>query len=532
MIRKSIFYATLFTLLSACETVENGPSLVPEEPANAPNYWCTWYAQNYWQQRGGEIKDFNQINNPNAREEVNYENIFDPEEGWATTYLPKGRSDFYFLIDHGWQTKDKDKRIEGAQPFFSLQIDEADFPEYANTQPEEALRLFNEEIQANGWKGLGIWVRGNIPEETARKFVNWSKYAGITYWKIDGGDTQDFYAYKAKQELFPALVLEYVTPVGNLNPNWDKPGQRSYPSAYAADSVCREHTRRVLRNSDVFRTYDATPQLMSATTLRRTHDLLKLASNNPEYVSVLNLQDDCNAAAALGCLVASKRHPNFNERLYKGKDLHHQLNGKRHMQSRINEVERFGRWERIAPAFQVGRGTYVYSEKELVDYCSFDEYSTWNKATYGKTVYQSAPAIMARNLPLPRVEAEGEPPYVMATKYPNGSVCIATEGRVRPEDEWFYPRARVTVELDELVGKIGVFGYYKELVLVCPEDLSAVRHIWAQDLLADSSVDIKEKVQIKGNRLIIPGSLIQEIGLSAADDGDTSAPGMVIRIEC
>lgn len=527
---RTIHYLSLAILsLAASCTSEKGPNLVPTEPSSAPNYWCTWYAQNYWQQRGGEITDFNKINNPNARDELTYNHLFNSTDGWATTYLPLGRSDMYFLIDHGWQTKDASKRISGALPFFSLQIDENDFPEYANTQPEEALRLFNEEIQANGWKGLGIWVRGDIPADAARTFVEWSKYAGIKYWKIDGGDIKDFNSYRAKQEIYPELVLEYVTPAGNLNPAWNKPGLSEYPSIYKADSIHRMNTLRVLQNSDVFRTYDATPQLMTTTTLRRTHDLLCMA-RGPQYISVLNVQDDCNIAAGLGCLVASKRHPNYNERLYKGKDLHHQLHGKRHMQSRINEVERFCRWERIAPAFPVGVGTYVYSQEELIDSCPFDEYSTWNKATYGKTVYQSAPAIMARNMELPVVEVNGDAPYVVATKYPNGAVCVATEGRVKPENEWYYPLAKVTVKVEDLSKPIGVFGYYDELIIENVNPSLSVAKVWAQDLLAEFSQDITSEVRIEKNRIIIPGSLIEKIGLSAATEGDTSSPGLVMNI--
>jgi len=83
---------------------------------------------------------------------------------------------------------------------------------------------------------------------------------------------------------------------------------------------------RVLQHSDAFRTYDASPVLMTVTTLRRTHDILKQTQGQPKYRSILNIQDDCNAAAVLGCLVASKRH----------------------MQGRMNEPERFGRWQRIS----------------------------------------------------------------------------------------------------------------------------------------------------------------------------------------
>ena len=530
--KNRILFSAALLCCTACSSQLQGPNLVPTTPSTSPNYWCTWYAQNYWQQRGGEIKDFNKINNPNAREEINYKNVFDAKEGWATTYLPRGREDYYFLIDHGWQTKEEDERLKGAAPFFSLQIDVRDFPEYAEARPEEQLRLFNEEIKSMGWKGLGIWVRGNVSPELAETFVEWSKYAGIEYWKIDGGDTKAFNAYEAKKRLYPELQLEYVAPAGNINPNWDKPGLTAYPSIYESNSAHKAATLQVLQHSDVFRTYDASPQLMSTTTLRRTHDILKMTAGHPEYISVLNLQDDCNAAPALGCLIASKRHPNFNERLLDGKDLHHQLNGKRHMQGRTNEAERAGRWFRIAPAFACGQGTYEASEKELVDCFPYDKYSTWNSATYGKTVYQSAPAIMARNMALPIVQTdEKEEPYVMATTYPDGAICVATEGRVQPENEWFYPLADVTIEAKGTAHPIGIFGYYKSLKIQFAEDLGQVKHVWAQDLLADASTDIKKEIKIEDRAIIIPGEVIKRIGTAAASKNDISAPGLVLKIE-
>ena len=42
-----------------------------------------------------------------------------------------------------------------------------------------------------------------------------------------------------------------------------------------------------------------------------------------------------------------------------------------------------------------------------------------------------------------------------------------------------------------------------------------VSHIWAQDLLADGSVDIRDSVKISGKQLIIPGELIDRVGTSA-----------------
>ncbi len=518
-------------LFSCTKQQEANINLVPSEPAKSPNYWCTWYAQNYWNQRGGEVTDLEKLTNPAAREELTYNHLFNQRDGWVTNYLLRGRSDWYFLIDHGWQTKEQSERtVLGALPFFSLQIDPRDFPQYADAQPQEALRLFNEEIISNGWRGLGIWVRGTIDSTTAHTFVEWSKYAGIKYWKIDGGEIENFWCFKIKEKIFPELSLEYVTPAGNINPGWDIAGQKEYPSAYDIGGPNQSEMLRILQNSDVFRTYDASPLLMTVTTLRRTHDILKQTQNQPQYRSILNVQDDCNAAAALGCLVASKRHPNYMERTLEGKDLHHQLSGKRHMQGRINEVERFGKWSRIAPAFPAGEGIYNSSEKELIDYCEYTKWDTWNKATYDKMVYQSAPAVMSRNMPLPMVEIDGEPPYVMATTYPNGSVCVATEGRVRPEDNWFHPRAVVTIQIKDAIHPIGIFGHYDKLILEFQEALNP-ENIWAQDLLANSATDIKSKVKIEGNKITIPGELIDEIGTSENDKGDISSPGLVIRVK-
>ncbi len=511
----------------------HGPNLVPEEPATAANYWCTWYAQNYWIQRGGEITDLESINNPNAREQLNYDTVFNRKDGWATTYLPRGRGDFFFLIDHGWQTKVKQERsVPGAAPFFSLQIDPRDFPKYAGVSPQESLRRFNEDIKSLGWRGLGIWVRGNVPADAARIFIEWSKYAGIKYWKIDGGGTQHFYSFKTKQKIYPELQLEYITGSnGPLNPRWDEPGLSAYPSVYDVGGPKQAAMLAVLQNSDTFRTYDAAPILVSTTTMRRTHDILKQTQNDPKYSGILNLQDDPQVAAGLGCLISSKRHPNYMERTYHGKDLHHQIHGKRMIQKRMNEIERFGRWQRIAPAFAAGVGSYKAAKVDLIDHYPHTESDTWFKPCWGKMVYQSAPAVMARNMPLPSVEAEGDAPYVMASTYPNGPTAIATEGRVKPEDQWYHPRAKVVVQIKDATQPIGIFGHYKALTLRFPQPLTDVKHVWAQDLLAKEATDIEPEVEVKDKEVVIPGELIDKIGTSAGDEGDISVPGMVLRIQ-
>lgn len=201
------------------------------------------------------------------------------------------------------------------------------------------------------------------------------------------------------------------------------------------------------------------------------------------------------------------------------------------MQKRTNEAERLGRWARLAPAFPAGEGVYRSSDRELIDRCAFTEWDTWAKETYGKTVSQSAPAVMARNMPLPEVTCAGEPPFVCATTYPNGPTGIATEGRASPDTPWFEPHARVAVRIKDANQPIGIAGQYEQLVLRFAGPIEHVERVWAQDLLADEAADIRSRVAISGNSLTLPGELIRAIGTSAGDEGDLSAPGLVLQLE-
>ncbi len=504
-------------------------NLVPKTLNSAPNYWCTWYWQNYLILKGREVTNPDPLTvytNMAARDQLNEKTIFG-EQGMAEVMLPHTRSDFYFLIDHGWQDKEIPK-----EPFFTLIMDTLDFTRYAELKPIDRLKQMNNDIKALGWKGLGLWVRGNPKESDVRRFVEWSKYAGIKYWKIDGGDTKHYYADKIKEEIYPELTLEYVTGAGPLTPLWNKPGLPVYPSGYNTGTNFKKATKalEILTHADVFRTYDAAPLLVSTTTLQRVHDILKKTAGHNEFTALLNIQDDCNVAAALGLVVAVKRHPMKTPRMYKENDFHLQISGDRHVDKRLNEMDRFVRWQRIAPPMPAGYGVYQASDNFLIDSIVFHEKDTWLKATHGKMVRQSAPAIMARNIALPEVKCSGIAPYVMASKFPNGAVCVATEGRVTPVKSWIHPRADVKLKEMEINNPIGIFGHYKTLSLEFASTLPESITVYAQDILADSAVDITNRVSILGTVIQLPGKLIDEIGTSAGDQGDISAPGMVIEV--
>lgn len=522
------FCVSLF-LLSSCTVEEQSPNLVPEESGTAPNYWCTWYWQNYLIEKGKEVANPDPktvYTNSAARENVNQETIFG-EEGMAKVMLPKTRGDYYFVIDHGWQ----DKRIK-KNTFFTLIMDTLDFPKYAQLEPRDRIKQMNIDIKALGWRSLGLWVRGNPTEAEMRTFVEWSKYAGIEYWKIDGGDTKFYYAMKIKAEIYPELTLEHVTGAGPLTPTWGEEGRDSYPSGYYPELNPAKSGKmlEILQNTSVFRTYDAAPLLVTTTTMQRVHDILTLTAGNVRYSAILNVQDECNIAAALGLLVAVKRHPMNTPRMYKGSDYHLQISGDRQVGRRLNEMDRFAAWQRIAPPMPAGYGSYHSSDEFLIDSIVFHENHTWYTPTYGKMVRQSAPAIMSRNIALPHVKADGEKPFVMASRFQNGAVCIATEGRVKPNKSWFHPRAEISVSELEIDKPIGIFGHYESLILNFTDDLSREAIVWVQDLLSEEAVDISDMISIRGNMMIIPGDLIDEIGTLCNDEGDISVPGLVLQV--
>ena len=529
-------------LLTGCGTTHRDAMDLAPTATAPPNYWCTWYWQNYLILKGEEVTDPDAAaiySNEAARESMNEENVFG-SEGMAVVMLPKTRKDFYFVIDHGWQ----DKSIE-RNTFFTLIMDTLDFPRYAHLEPRDRLKQMNEDIQELGWRGLGLWVRGNPTEGEMRTCVEWSRYAGIEYWKIDGGDTDHFYASKVKQAIYPELTLEHITGAGPINPKWDIPGLTLYPSVYNGEVLVSQEldasfeklTKKVeesletIKNTDVFRTYDAAPLLVTTTTLQRVHDILVQTAGHPEYRAYLNVQDDSNIAAALGLLIAAKRHPMHTPRMYKGRDFHLQIAGDRHVDQRLNELDRFAIWQRLAPPMPAGQGTYASSPHNLVDSIVFQENDTWLKRSHGNMVRQSAPAIMARNLPLPEVSATGLYPYVVAGKFENGAVAVTTEGRVTPDSSWIHPLASVTLSEVPVNKPVGIFGYYAALTLTFSEDLPANTKVFARDLLLEEPVDITDRVTIRNNQIQLDGTLIEEIGTMGGDPGDLSAPGLVLRVE-
>jgi hypothetical protein len=494
-------------------------NLVPARPGKAPNYCCTWSAQNYMYGIGSPGFDPKELEGDrganHARAAMNESNVFGAA-GWVTTFFPKVRGDLYVVFDDGLFR----------DGLGSFQIDEKKFPFLAGLDPAERVRKLNDRTRAAGWRGAALWC--GAPQnsgEAATNFVLWSKQGGIEYWKIDGGD-DNFTFIDIAKSLYPALKLEHIAGAGPFNT-----GDGGRFHKYKADS----HEVQCLEHSDVFRTYDVSAALSLPTALDRVAAALRWG-NEHKVRALINCEDEVYLAATLGCTMGVMRHPLVGLRSGLGlDDLDPGFTCPRQCKRRLDEVVRALHWQRIAPPFARFRdephpedATRI-DEKILADVWTFKPGEMWWSEAIGKPFGQCAPARVSRGLPLPAVASEGEPPFVVAGRFPNGAVAVATQGRTLEGKNWFFSPTDVTVQLGSASGPIGIFGRYRSLTLQYAAPLGEVR-ISAQDLAGEQAEDITSQAIIRGNTLILSGTLIDKVGLRAATPGDLSDPGLVLVI--
>jgi len=168
-------------------------------------------------------------------------------------------------------------------------------------------------------------------------------------------------------------------------------------------------------------------------------------------------------------------------------------------------------------------------DRVLTDDWQFKEGETGGDWLVGHDVHQSAPARVSRGMPLPEVKAEGELPYVIASRNPNGAISLATLPRASKDKGIYAPLADITLDVGAGGSPIGVFGPFRSLGLRLSHELGS-RRLWAQDLAGDVPTDITPHVAIRGRTLMLPGNLINSVGRSAASPGDISNPGLVLKL--
>ena len=486
-------------------------SLVPELPCSAPNYWCTWAAQNYMY--GHDLPELDPkllegaSGNKLAHEAMSGKVLFG-DGGWANEFFRRIRSDLFFLLDDGWET--------GGTSTFEL--DTAKFPAFTGTSANR-LRKLNDAVQDSGWRGAGLWCRNTPGGDADHRLESLSESAGIKYWKIDIGDPS-FNLVRLRNEARIPLTLEHVHGELPVNGDWKNDGRfGSQPGT--------SKRMEILRHTDVYRTYDVTSILSLPTTLDRLAEMLKGAEGDSSVHGLLNVEDEVYMAAVMGCTMGVMRYPLTG--LRPGEDVDLFFNGSRQAKKRMDEVVRALRWQRIAPPFSPGLGSVEISDEILTDTWLFKEGETWQSELVGATVRQGAPACITRNLRMPEVKANGDKPFVFATRFPNGAVAIAAQERTQISKAWYMPDCEVTLSIADASGPYGVFGNFTALTLISDRPLQG-RRVLAQDLAGDEAFDISNEVQVSGDSLRITGKTIRRIGLQNATAGDMSAPGLVISI--
>lgn len=484
--------------LAACAVAGSGPNLVPDRASKAPDYFCTWNIQGYACNYSGALP---------TRALITESSLLGrgPLQGWLDFY-PSIRKDLLFVMDDSWDVPiENDERALGR-----LQLDESKFPSFRG-KAEKRMGALAKAVKARGWRGVGGWVCAQecplLPEKPMKEY--WADRlkelakGGVTYLKVDWGRHAEDVAWRRmladlRAKNCPNTLIE---------------------SALTPESI---------RFADVYRTYDVETVISAPSTLSRIASLLAspAAKDSP---TILNCEDEVYIGAALGCAYGIMRHPMAGP-LPDGRQDFVYPPTCRDLKRRMDEIVRAVRWHRIASPFPIGKSAFVRSSNEATDRWTMADGETWTNRAVGSVATAIAPAIMARGMELPSVQCdEPEPPFVAATRYPNGSLAVATIGRAIGRT-YSTPPADVRIA-GALPGRpIGVFGRYKSLSIRF-DKAAMPKAVWAQDLAGGRSENVMSQVEVKGDVLTLPGSLIDRIGLSARRPGDLSDPGLVLVVE-
>lgn len=481
-------------------------TLIPLEGAVTGDYLCTWWNQS------GAADGLGLVDG--MRDALCQEAIFDTEKYYhhAEKEMRKG---LIFLVDDGWDIP-LGTVYDGSHNdlYGAVAPCEKKFSRFGNT-PAERLRGMCDKVKEMGYAGLGLWIspqmstiRGDDECEDDHvayweKRAQWSHDAGVLYWKVDWGrhDADDSYRALISgcvRRVAPEIFVEHAVVQKPLTHNHGE----DFPEHRAA------RVRKQMIFSDVYRTYDVLDPFERVCTLRRAHEAL-LAADLPVHSGrgLINGENIYSVTAALGLCTGIM---NYNK-----------------------EAKACLNWHRIAPPFSIFEGEYRYSDNELCDSLFFDtEKCSWAPCK-ARTVKESAPAIMARNCPLPIVEPVSDnEPFVIASKHPETDAysVAALKRTVDPMKEvWFL--ADVEIEDASVDAPIGVFGVFNTLTIGFDEPFPDDGKVLCEDLCGGGAYDITALVKIEDEKVTLDGKLLRYIGKINRGHGDWSAPSVVIKIE-
>lgn len=482
-------------------------NLIPNCVNPSPDYYCTWQTQLYASNNGG----------PQAQRDIlNEDSLFKAEYpfGW-TDFYGDAKQDLIFVVDDSWDVP-CGETPNSSELFGSLVLDKGKFPSFINhgTENYTALKSLADAVKSKGWKGFGGWIcpqvapkfKGMDREEYWQKRLVEANDANWDYWKIDWGE--DGSKFEVRQ-MINELKKQYA------------------PNLFAEQAGIRE----LVPKSDVFRTYDVIAIMSIPMTLPRLADTLSFDADDG-CSGLINCEDEVYIAAALGCTMGVMRQP-MSGSLPNGSPDPSFPKLHRNLKTKICEVTRAVRWHRIAPAFSVNGSETKISDKILTDSWRVinqsEEIESWWKFKDGDIIEKSAPASISRGLPLPVVipDINSELPYTVSAKNPSGAVSIATLGRTQ-DREYKIPKCDIVFDTEN-AEIFGIFGEYNSLTVKSTSVKTSSR-ILAQDLAGSFCYDITEDTKINDGYFTLSGKNINKIGTSCNPVGDTSEPGLIVKV--
>ena len=570
-----------------CGSVNAGTglaSLVPDQPSAVPDYFCTFNGQAYYHPKNllRKLADMYARQDPNhAQATLLNEETLLGSNGLARTLFPQDRKGLYFLLDDGW-----DVPIVKPQAYYgSLILDTDKFPSFTGT-PAERLRKLNQAFKDLGWRGIGLWVACQespaILKQQAAKYgsdrnaaeplywverMKWMAEAGVEYWKVDWGAHDGDVAFRQMltrlaEKYTPNLRIENACVCAPFNTPLRLAAAQAARAQHASWVLLAEgeqglvspqqlaQFRELVPISHVLRLYDVTAQLGIPTMLDRVAQVL--ASFGPDHPTqcLLNCEFIPYISAGLGCSLGIMQQPEKNvgyppQVILAGRETCDDLLAKLppgqtdvmrlaplYYDRRMLEIVRTLRWQRIAPPFPVGGHTNYISPEFFSDSWDLRSPPCWYSGDLKDVIVQRAPAVIGRNIAPVTVEASPTNytapnlPYVLASRYPNGAIAIATLGRVSPDWGYVNPGAVIRARVGTLTAPVGLFGLFYSVTLEA-EDITTNMTVWAQDLAKNRPVDITSQVRLQRGSLTIPGSVAREL-CPSFNDFDFSEPGIVL----
>ena len=521
--------------------------LIPREGRNTANYWCSWRSQRLFMPN--PFLHMRLYDAP-AHEIVQREMLSDEflfgNPGVISKYMHDIRKDMYILLDDGW-----DIPYNGNYTAFgSLVPNEERFP-YGKQTPAENLAALSEKIAALGYSGTGLWIPMKCVDETCdnvynedkfRKYwikrAHWLNKAKIAYIKADWGIHCDSIEYRriltdVMHEYAPEVKVEHATVEGwFFNPDKD-----------------RYELAELMQISDCFRCYDAVFDFNTVTTLGRVAAMLTLDCDvREDCEGLINAGEEPYIAAALGCTMGIMSHPMLRGSIISmiPDDFTNGISHRMTLKSEYHSFDHYTRalrWQRLAPAFPFRKGEILVSENTLEDSWTFEKEPYpyhHNPSWTGRTMYQSAPQIVARNAVLPEIVNSEIPhyerryqPYVAASVNPITKVytIAALPRTIDGVMNCTTPKADIIGRGVSAEHCFAVFGNFGSLTLEFDRNIEGKR-LFGGDILLDEQPEIThcDGVKIEGNRLILDGSLLNRVGCEAAAFHDLAEPGSVFRL--